>query len=126
MYNFVINTVATDVATSVFSLRVITAHQDFGHTQYQYRTGGVGAHLAHQLITLDVNNREDCAKKFISNRWVVNMITLGLKPQLFRWVGLGVFLGILAGGLVKDEGDVTDLVKGLVVSKEEGEPLPSL
>merc|ERR1719318_778041 len=25
---------------------------------------GVGAHLAHQLITLDVNNREDCAKKF--------------------------------------------------------------
>ena len=89
-------------------------------------TGGVGAHLAHQLITLDVNNREDCAKKFISNRWVVNMITLGLKPQLFRWVGLGVFLGILAGGLVKDEGDVTDLVKGLVVSKEEGEPLPSL
>jgi len=71
-------------------------------------TGGVGAHLAHQLITLDVNNREDCAKKFISN----------------RWVGLGVFLGILAGGLVKEESDVTDLVKGLVV--EEGEPLPSL
>ena len=33
---FVINTVATDVATSVFSLRVITAHRDFGHTQYQF------------------------------------------------------------------------------------------
>ena len=31
--------------------------------------GGVGAHLSHQLMTLDVNNREDCAKKFISNRW---------------------------------------------------------
>ena len=47
--------------------------------------------------------------------------------NLVRWVGLGVFLGILAGGLVKEEtasADVTDLVKGLVV--EEGEPLPSL
>ena len=45
--------------------------------------------------------------------------------NLVRWVGLGVFLGILAGGLVKEEAaEVTDLVKGLVV--EEGEPLPSL
>ena len=43
----------------------------------------------------------------------------------FSWVGLGVFMGILAGGLVKDENDVTDLVKNLV-TKEEGEPLPSL
>ena len=41
-----------------------------------------------------------------------------------RWVGLGVFLGILAGGLVKEKAEVTELVKGLVV--EEGEPLPSL
>ena len=39
-------------------------------------------------------------------------------------MGLGVFLGILAGGLVKEEADVKELVKGLVV--EEGEPLPSL
>ena len=34
-------------------------------------------------------------------------------------------MGILAGGLIKDENDVTDLVKNLV-TKEEGEPLPSL
>ena len=36
---------------------------------YHHDPGGVGAHLSHQLMTLDVNNREDCAKKFISNRW---------------------------------------------------------
>ena len=51
-------------------------------------------------------------------------ISLGYNHDLVRWVGLGVFLGILAGGLVKEESDVTELVKGLVV--EEGEPLPSL
>ena len=34
-------------------------------------------------------------------------------------------MGILAGGLVKNENDVTDLVNNLV-NKEEGEPLPSL
>ena len=34
-------------------------------------------------------------------------------------------MGILAGGLVKDENDVRDLVKNLV-TKEEREPLPSL
>ena len=40
-------------------------------------------------------------------------------------MGLGVFLGILAGGLVKEEADVKELVKGLV-SNEESEPLSSL
>ena len=52
-------------------------------------------------------------------------ISLGYNPDLSRWVGLGVFLGILAGGLVKEEADVTELVKGLV-SNEEPEPLSSL
>jgi len=48
---------------------------------------GVASHLAHQVSTLDINDREDCARKFVSN----------------RWVGLGIFLGIVAGGLVKEE-----------------------
>ena len=101
--------------------------RDYPH---KYCTGGVGAHLAHQLITLDVNNREDCAKKFISNRCVLTVLSfISLldiyNHDLSRWVGLGVFLGILAGGLVKEEADVKELVKGLV-SNEEPEPLSSL
>ena len=80
-------------------------------------------------MTLDVNNREDCAKKFISNRWDYIFFKIKYQDKAYNlflsWVGLGVFMGILAGGLVKDENDVTDLVKNLV-TKEEGEPLPSL
>ena len=41
---------------------------------------------AHQIRTLDINDRDDCAKKFISN----------------RWVGLGVFLGLLSGTFLKE------------------------
>jgi len=104
----------TDLCLSCFATTMLTSLAYCGYQTgqtwpYYLSLGGVGAHLSHQLMTLDVNNREDCAKKFISN----------------RWVGLGVFMGILAGGLVKDENDVTDLVKNLV-TKEEGEPLPSL
>jgi len=64
---------------------------------------GVGGHLAHQIRTLDINNREDCAKKFISN----------------RWVGLGVFLGIMTGTLLKESEqvpepiDLQDVVEGV-------------
>lgn len=42
-------------------------------------------HLGHQIGTLDINNRDDCARKFMSN----------------RRVGLVIFLGIFAGSLVK-------------------------
>merc|ERR1712226_1341301 len=70
---------------------------------------GVGGHLGHQITTLDVNNREDCAKKFLSN----------------RWVGLGVFGSIILGSLVKEdtveavvEAAVEELVEA-VVSRED-------
>jgi len=55
---------------------------------------GVGVHLAHQIRTLDINNREDCARKFVSN----------------RWVGLGVFLGFLCGTVLKDDDKVPDQI----------------
>jgi len=55
---------------------------------------GVGGHLAMQIRTLDINNREDCAAKFVSN----------------RWVGLGVFLGILTGTLVKKDEKVPEQI----------------
>jgi len=48
---------------------------------------GVLAHLSHQISTLDINDRDDCAKKFLSN----------------RWVGLCVFLGIVLGTLYKED-----------------------
>jgi len=62
---------------------------------------GVGAHLAHQITTLDVNNQEDCARKFVSN----------------RWVGFGVFGGIFLGSLVKE--DTVESVVEAVVGREE-------
>jgi 4-hydroxybenzoate polyprenyltransferase len=46
----------------------------------------VAAHLARQISTLDINNSEDCAAKFVSN----------------RRVGLVLFLGIVLGTYVKD------------------------
>jgi len=55
---------------------------------------GVGGHLAHQIRTLDIHDRDDCAKKFISN----------------RWVGLGVFLGLLTGTLLKENEQVPEQI----------------
>ena len=52
---------------------------------YYLSIGAVGAHLVHQIATLDINNREDCGKKFNSN----------------RRVGLILFLGIVLGTLCK-------------------------
>lgn len=48
---------------------------------------GVTGHLMYQIRTLDINNREDCASKFTSN----------------RWVGLTVFLGLSLGTLMKEK-----------------------
>ncbi|XP_053317688.1 4-hydroxybenzoate polyprenyltransferase, mitochondrial [Spea bombifrons] len=45
----------------------------------------IGAHLAHQIYTLDINNAEDCWKKFSAN----------------RTVGFLLFLGIVLGNLWK-------------------------
>jgi len=59
---------------------------------YYGALAAVGGHLAHQISTLDINNREDCAAKFVSN----------------RWVGLGVFLGLLTGTLVKENEQVPE------------------
>ncbi|XP_043268177.1 4-hydroxybenzoate polyprenyltransferase, mitochondrial [Venturia canescens] len=52
---------------------------------YYVAVGLVGGHLANQITTLDINNPNDCAKKFISN----------------HMVGLILFLGIVMGNLTK-------------------------
>lgn len=54
---------------------------------YYVSLGIIGAHLSHQIISLDIHNPGDCAKKFFSN----------------HQVGLILFLGILLGTLMKEE-----------------------
>ncbi|XP_066430491.1 LOW QUALITY PROTEIN: 4-hydroxybenzoate polyprenyltransferase, mitochondrial [Eleutherodactylus coqui] len=48
----------------------------------------IGGHLVHQIYTLDINNAEDCWKKFTAN----------------RTVGFLLFLGIVLGNLWKSHG----------------------
>ena len=48
--------------------------------------GLVATHLATQVATLDIDNPDDCAKKFIAN----------------RRIGLVLFLGIVLGTYLKD------------------------
>ena len=52
---------------------------------YYLSIGAVGTHLIYQITTLDIDNREDCGKKFNSN----------------RRVGLILFLGTVIGTLYK-------------------------
>uniref|UniRef100_A0A1A9WML0 4-hydroxybenzoate polyprenyltransferase, mitochondrial n=1 Tax=Glossina brevipalpis TaxID=37001 RepID=A0A1A9WML0_9MUSC len=53
----------------------------------------VGAHIVHQIYTLNINNPTDCAKKFMSN----------------HQVGLILFIGIVLGTLMKTN-DNSDLI----------------
>ncbi|RLW00877.1 hypothetical protein DV515_00008533 [Chloebia gouldiae] len=52
---------------------------------YYSAVAAVGAHLAHQIYTLDIDKPEDCWKKFASN----------------RTVGILLFIGIVLGNLWK-------------------------
>uniref|UniRef100_A0A8B9R0X8 4-hydroxybenzoate polyprenyltransferase, mitochondrial n=1 Tax=Anas platyrhynchos TaxID=8839 RepID=A0A8B9R0X8_ANAPL len=52
---------------------------------YYSAVAAVGAHLAHQIYTLDIDKPEDCWKKFASN----------------RTVGVLLFVGIVLGNLCK-------------------------
>ncbi|XP_005292160.1 4-hydroxybenzoate polyprenyltransferase, mitochondrial isoform X1 [Chrysemys picta bellii] len=52
---------------------------------YYTAVAAIGAHLAHQIYTLDIHKPEDCWKKFTSN----------------RTIGLLLFIGIITGNLWK-------------------------
>uniref|UniRef100_A0ABK0LHG7 4-hydroxybenzoate polyprenyltransferase, mitochondrial n=2 Tax=Rattus norvegicus TaxID=10116 RepID=A0ABK0LHG7_RAT len=69
---------------------------------YYAAVAAVGAHLAHQIYTVDIHRAEDCWEKFTSN----------------RTVGLLLFLGIVLGNLYKDKPDET---KGVDAVGEESE-----
>lgn len=57
---------------------------------YYASVGLVSLHVARQIMTLQIDNPEDCGKKFVSN----------------RRVGLLLFLGIIAGTLLKENGEM--------------------
>uniref|UniRef100_A0A182MQZ9 4-hydroxybenzoate polyprenyltransferase n=1 Tax=Anopheles culicifacies TaxID=139723 RepID=A0A182MQZ9_9DIPT len=56
---------------------------------YYTSVGLIGAHLVHQIYSLNIHNPKDCATKFISN----------------HQVGLLLFLGIVLGTLYKTNSD---------------------
>uniref|UniRef100_A0A7M4F440 4-hydroxybenzoate polyprenyltransferase, mitochondrial n=2 Tax=Crocodylus porosus TaxID=8502 RepID=A0A7M4F440_CROPO len=45
---------------------------------YYTAVAAVGAHLAHQIYTLDINTPEDCWKKFTSNRTLGTLLFIGI------------------------------------------------
>jgi len=74
---------------------------------YFASVAAIAAHLSHQIFTLDIDNREDCAKKFRSN----------------RHVGLLLFFGIVSGTYMK----VDDVESESVMMEDVGKLLiPSL
>ncbi|CAI4230523.1 unnamed protein product [Auanema sp. JU1783] len=61
---------------------------------YYLGLGGTAAHLAWQIGTVDINNGEDCWKKFKSN----------------SWIGSILFAGIVFGNLAKEKEETKVLV----------------
>ncbi|MBV96446.1 4-hydroxybenzoate polyprenyltransferase, mitochondrial, partial [Eschrichtius robustus] len=68
---------------------------------YYTALAAAGAHLAHQIYTLDIHRPEDCWDKFTSN----------------RTTGLIIFLGIVLGNLWKEK--ETDKTKKYIDNRIE-------
>ncbi len=94
-------------ATSMTSSLLVTGYVCDQTWPYYTAVGLIAAHLARQVATLDINNPDDCARKFVSN----------------RRVGLVLFLGIVLGTYLKDQENsqaVADLTATLVSSTSLG------
>lgn len=79
---------------SAFSTAMISGLLTAGYVcdqtwPYYSTVGLVGAHLAHQIISLNIDNPTDCARKFLSN----------------HRVGLLIFAGIVLGTYLKVAAD---------------------
>lgn len=86
----------TKVWLTAFSTAMLTGLLTSGYVcdqtwPYYCTVGLVGAHLAQQITSLNINNPTDCAKKFLSN----------------HQVGLLLFLGIVLGTCLKQAKDKT-------------------
>ncbi len=74
-------------STTMTSSLLLTGYMCEQTWPYYLSVGLIASHLAHQVSTLDINNPDDCAKKFVSN----------------RRVGLVLFLGIVLGTYLKEQ-----------------------
>ena len=76
----------TGFATSMTSSLLLTGYICEQTWPYYTAVSLVAMQLARTVATLDIDNSEDCAKKFLSN----------------RRIGLVLFLGIVLGTYMKD------------------------
>lgn len=79
----------TKVWLTAFSTAMLTGLLTSGYVcdqtwPYYCTIGLVGAHLAQQITSLNINNPTDCAKKFLSNHQVGLLLFIG--------IGLGTYL----------------------------------
>lgn len=84
----------TKIWLTAFSSAMITGLLTSGYVcdqtwPYYCTVGLVGAHLAQQITSLNINNPTDCARKFLSN----------------HQVGLLLFIGIVLGTYLKTTKD---------------------
>ena len=84
----------TGFATTMTSSLLTTGYICQQTCPYYMAVTLVALHLARQIQTLDINNPEDCAKKFLAN----------------RRVGLVLFIGIVLGTYLKDPANSSALV----------------
>uniref|UniRef100_A0A8C6N313 4-hydroxybenzoate polyprenyltransferase, mitochondrial n=1 Tax=Mus spicilegus TaxID=10103 RepID=A0A8C6N313_MUSSI len=70
---------------------------------YYAAVAAVGAHLAHQICTVDIHRAEDCWAKFTSN----------------RTVGMLLFLGIVLGNLCKEKTEEAKDAEAVRVGSEQ-------
>ena len=70
---------------------------------YYAAVAAVGAHLAHQIYTVDIHRAEDCWDKFTSN----------------RTVGMLLFLGIVLGNLCKEKTEEAKDAEAVRVGSEQ-------
>lgn len=73
-------------ATTMLTSLAYTGYNLELEIPYYIALGYVGTHLFHQIVTLNPNKPEDCAKKFVSN----------------KFVGLVLFFGMAAGNFLKN------------------------
>lgn len=82
----------TGFGTSMVSLLFLSGVCCDQTWPYYAAVGLIAGHLAHQIVTLDVNNPKDCSKKFQSN----------------KRIGFILLVGIIAGTLFKKKNDHDD------------------
>ncbi|XP_013411841.1 4-hydroxybenzoate polyprenyltransferase, mitochondrial-like isoform X1 [Lingula anatina] len=77
----------TGFSSAMITCLTLTGYMCEQTWPYYIGVGAVATHLVHQIYTVDLNNPEDCGKKFRSN----------------KWLGAIMFAGVVAGTLLKEK-----------------------